>query len=674
MVKTTDTHEIIKRAENLRNKIEFHNHRYYVLDDPLISDAEYDKLMQELLDIEQQYPESITIDSPTQRVGGKPSEEFKNIIHNPPMLSLTNCFNEGEFLEFDAKVRKALGDEKYHYLAEPKFDGLAVELNYQNGALISGSTRGDGIIGEDVTPNIKTIRKIPLNLYATALEGIDVPDMLAVRGEVVMKKKDFAELNDRRLKDGDQVFANPRNAAAGSLRQLDPKITASRPLSMFVYAPGNIENVVNYQSDFLEYCMKLGLPVGAFNRKCSDAAAALEYYKEMMNSRHDLPFDVDGIVVKIDSFGQQRELGSQAKAPRWAIAFKFPPVQETTKLLDIIVQVGRTGALTPVAILQTVKVGGVEVSRATLHNQDEIDRKDLRIGDYVLVQRAGDVIPEIVKSFPERRIGEETIFRMPDTCPSCGTVTVRGQDEVVLRCPNPRCPGKLVERLSHFASRRAMDIEGLGEKLAQQLVEKKIIEDVADLYKIPLNKWKLLEGFAEKSGSNIFSAIEKSKSTTLKRFLFALGIRHVGEQTAGEIARYFGSIQKTMDAGIDDLLKIQGIGSEAANAIVNFFSDKGNRILINGLLSAGVIPIQKLNDDFGLAGKTFVLTGSLSTMTRDEAKNELEKRGGKVSNSISKKTSMVIAGENPGSKIEKAKNAGVRIISEKEFIELLNNK
>lgn len=674
-----------KRAEKLRRELEHHNHRYYVLDDPAITDAEYDRLMRELSELEAAHPELCTPDSPTQRVGGAPADEFTKALHDPPMLSLSNCFDEQEFLDFDGRVKKGLGGAAgqgdlfgggpvYAYIAEPKLDGLAVELVYENGILISGSTRGDGTTGEDVTANMRTVRNVPLNLAAVAKKGAKIPARLSVRGEVVIVKKDFEKLNLMRADAGEPLFANPRNAAAGSLRQLDPAITAKRPLKLFVYAPGRQDEARSSHWEFLEYVRSLGLPVRhEENRRCADAQEVLAYYRDLLARRHALPFDIDGVVVKVDSYAQQAALGAVSKAPRWAIAFKFPPVQESTRIVDIVVQVGRTGALTPVAILEPVRVGGVEVSRATLHNQDEIDRKDVRIGDTVIVQRAGDVIPEVVKPIVERRTGRETKYAMPATCPECGTTAERPEGEVVARCPNPDCPAKLVERIRHFASRRAMDIEGIGDKLAGQLVEKKLVASVADLYAIDKETWKGLDRFAEKSAQNVVDALEKSKGTSLTRFVFALGIRHVGEHIAGLLARHCGDARRIMDATADGLQEIHGIGPEVAAAVEAHFRDPAHRDLVERLLAAGVRPAaeQTLASD-ALAGKTVVLTGSLATMTRDEAKEEIARRGGRVASSVSKKTDFVVAGADAGSKLHKAAALGVKVIGEDEFIALLS--
>ena len=672
-----------KRAATLRRELEHHNHRYYVLDDPAITDAEYDRLLRELQGLEAAHPDLVTPDSPTQRVGGRPADGFAKAPHDPPMLSLANCFDEQELLEFDGRVRKGLGGDAgqgdlfgggpaYAYVAEPKLDGLAVELIYEKGVLVQGSTRGDGATGEDVTANIRTIRNVPLNLATVAAKGAKVPARLSVRGEVVILKKDFERLNRARAAAGEPLFANPRNAAAGSLRQLDPAITAQRPLKMFVYAPGRLESPPATHLDFLEYARALGLPVGAHNRRCAGAPEVLAYYRDLLARRHDLPFDIDGVVVKVDALAQQGQLGAVSKAPRWAIAFKFPPVQETTRILEIVVQVGRTGALTPVAVLEPVRVGGVEVSRATLHNQDEIDRKDVRVGDAVVVQRAGDVIPEVVRPLVEKRTGAEKKYRMPSTCPECGTKAERPEGEAVARCPNPDCPATLAERIRHFASRRAMDVEGIGDKLAEQLVGKGLVRSLADLYTIDKETWQGLDRFAERSAQNVVDALEKSKGTTLKRLVFALGIRHVGEQIAGLLARHFGDARRLMDATVEEMEGIHGIGPEVAAAVAAHFADPAHRALVERLLAAGVSPAaEKVAASDAFAGKTVVLTGALHALTRDQAKDEIERRGGRVASSVSRKTDLVVAGDEAGSKLDKAAALGVRIVGEDEFLAML---
>jgi DNA ligase (NAD+) len=668
--------EIEKRIKELREEIEKHNYYYYVLDNPIISDAEYDRLMKELMELEEKYPEYRTPDSPTQKVGGKARDEFKKFTHPEPMLSLSNVYSESEFEDFHNRIVKLLGTENFNYVVEPKYDGLAVELIYKNGVLSVGSTRGDGVTGEDITDNIKTIKTLPLNLYNTAENKDEIPEEMIVRGEVIIFKEDFKKLNERRLEEGEPLFANPRNAAAGSLKQLDPKVTASRPLRIFIYNNVKSLHKIKSQWEFLNYVKRLHLPVSEYVKRVKGVKEVMEYYREMEKNRHSLKFDIDGIVIKVDDFSQQRILGNIAKSPRWAVAFKFPPVQETTIVEDIIVQVGRTGALTPVAVLKPVRVGGVTVSRATLHNQDEIDRLDIRVGDAVLVQRAGDVIPEIVKVIVERRPENTRRFRIPDRCPVCNTPVLKDEDEAIIRCPNIDCPARLIERIKHFVSRRAFNIEGLGDKIIEKLVlEEKIVKDIPDIFALNAERLKNIEGFGEKSAKKIIEAIEKSKKTTLKRFIFALGIRHVGENTAGLIADYFRDLDSLISADLEDLKKIPQIGDETANEIKRFFSDSRNLKMIKALKDAGVTieeDRQKIGD--ALKGMSFVITGTLNNFSRDEAKDFIIKNGGKVLSSVSKKLDYLVVGADPGSKLKKAEELGIKIISEEELMEMVKNK
>ncbi|MGC9044444.1 MAG: NAD-dependent DNA ligase LigA [Myxococcota bacterium] len=664
--------DILKRAQELRDEIEKHNYYYYVLDNPIISDAEYDRLMRELLELEERYPELRTPDSPTQKVGGRPRDEFKKFVHPEPMLSLSNVYSESEFLDFHNRVQKMLIGSKFSYVIEPKYDGLAVELIYKNGILVTGSTRGDGTTGEDVTENIRTIKTLPLNLKRSARKEIDIPEELILRGEVIIFKDDFRRLNERRVDEGEPLFANPRNAAAGSLKQLDPTITASRPLRIFIYSVVKPEPDIKTQWEFLNYIKALGLPVSEYVRLAGGVEEVLSYYKDMMEKRHSLKFDIDGIVIKINEFEHQNTLGNIARSPRWAVAFKFPPVQETTVVEDIIVQVGRTGALTPVAVLKPVRVGGVTISRATLHNQDEIDRLDIRVGDAVVVQRAGDVIPEIVKVILERRPEGTERFKLPDRCPVCESRVVRDEGEAVTRCPNERCPARIVEGIKHFVSKRAMNIEGLGGKIIEKLVlEKKYIQDVADLYKLDVNLLKEIEGFGEKSAKNIIDAINKSKKTTLKRFIFALGIRHIGENTAGLLADYFKDIERLMSADEDELQMIPQIGEETAREVARFFHNESNIKLIRKLLDCGIeFEKSKIESDV-LSGLSFVITGTLSNFSRDEAKDFIVQNGGKVLSSVSKKLDYLVVGADPGSKLTRAQELGVKIISEEELLQMV---
>lgn len=660
---------ILNRIKELRDEIERHNYNYYVLDNPIISDAEYDRLMSELLELESRYPELVTPDSPSQKIGGAVRDEFKKFVHPEPMLSLSNVYSVDEFIEFHSRVSKMLGDEDFEYVVEPKYDGLAVELIYENGILTVGSTRGDGMTGEDVTENIRTIKSLPLNLKRSKMADVEIPQQLVVRGEVIIFKEDFRRLNERRLDDGESLFANPRNAAAGSLKQLDPKITASRPLKIFIYS--NVKSLpeIRSQWDFLNYVRDIGLPIAQYVKKVKGVDGVAEFYKEMEILRHSLRFDIDGVVVKVNHFEHQRLLGSIARSPRWAVAFKFPPVQETTIVEDIIIQVGRTGALTPVAVLKPVKVGGVTVSRATLHNQDEVDRLDIRVGDAVLVQRAGDVIPEIVKVIFERRHSGAKRFRIPDHCPICNTSVARDKDGAVLRCPNEFCPGRIVEKIKHFVSRRAMNIDGIGERLIERLVlDTKLIRDVSDLYRITEDDLKGIEGFGDRSAKNVVSAIERSKNVTLRRFIFALGIRHVGENTAYVLAEHSRSIESLMSATEDELKGIPQIGDETASAVFRFFQSSENKELIKRLLRCGIrFEETSISSSGPLSGLTFVVTGSLSRFTRDEVKDYIIRYGGKVLSSISKKLDYLVVGEDPGSKLEKARQLGIRIISEEDL-------
>jgi len=668
--------EIEKRIKELREEIEKHNYYYYVLDNPIISDAEYDRLMKELMELEEKYPEYRTPDSPTQKVGGKARDEFKKFTHPEPMLSLSNVYSESEFADFHNRIMKLLGTEDFAYVIEPKYDGLAVELIYRKGILSVGSTRGDGTTGEDVTDNIKTIKTLPLNLRGSTKSVDGIPDEIIVRGEVIIFKDDFRKLNERRMEEGEPLFANPRNAAAGSLKQLDPKITATRPLRIFIYNNVKSHPAIKSQWEFLNYVKRLRLPVSDYVKRVKGVKEVMEYYREMEEKRHSLKFDIDGIVIKVDDFSQQKMLGNIAKSPRWAVAFKFPPVQETTVVENIIVQVGRTGALTPVAVLKPVQVGGVTVSRATLHNQDEIDRLDIRIGDAVLVQRAGDVIPEIVKVIVERRPANAKRFRIPDRCPVCGTPVLKDEDEAIIRCPNDECPARLVERIKHFVSRRAFNIEGLGDKIIEKLVlEEKIVKDIPDIFALDAARLKNIEGFGEKSAKKIIEAIEKSKKTTLKRFIFALGIRHVGENTAGLIADYFKDIDSLISASLEDLKSIPQIGEETASEMRRFFSDSRNLKIIKGLKDAGVM-IESQSEEIGdaLKGLTFLITGTLNNFSRDEAKDFIIKNGGKVLSSVSKKLDYLVVGSDPGSKLKKAEELGVKIISEEELVDMVNGK
>lgn len=661
---------IKKRVEKLREEIEYHNYLYYVLDKPEIPDAEYDRLLRELEKLEEQYPELRSPSSPTQRVGAPPLEEFEIVRHTIPMLSLANAFNETEARDFDKRVKKFLGiSGDIEYVSEPKLDGLAVELVYERGIFVVGSTRGDGINGENVTQNLRTIKTIPLRLIQKELPS---PERLEVRGEVIMQIKKFQELNKKREQMGEPLFANPRNAAAGSVRQLDSRITAERPLEIYCYGIGEVRGwTFKTQWEILQTFPKWGLRVNPHVKKCKSIEEVLEYYHEMKEKRESLPYEIDGIVIKVNSLELQSRLGEISRSPRWAIAFKFEPKQETTKILDIIVQVGRTGVLTPVAVMEPVKVGGVEVSRATLHNQDEIEKKDVRIGDTVIIQRAGDVIPEVVGVITSKRKGTEKKFKMPSKCPVCGADVVK--EEAIHRCIGLDCPAQLKGRIKHFASKRAMDIEGLGTKLIDQLVDKGFVKDIADIYYLKKEDLISLERMADKSAQNIIDAIEASKTKPLSKFLFALGIRHVGETTAEDLARNFPRLDDFFNLSKEDLMKIEGIGPEVATSVYQFFRDKKNKESIDRLKKAGVKIIEpKVKEKGKLAGKTFVFTGTLKSFGRDEARNIVESLGGITASSVSKKVDYVVVGEEPGSKLEKARELGIRILTEEEFKKMIS--
>ncbi len=667
--------KIIREVKELREKIRYHNHLYYVLNAPEISDAEYDRLFKRLLELEKRYPELVTPDSPTQRVGAEPQKGFRQIRHRQPMLSLDDCFDEGELRDFDARIKRLLGDVQHiEYTVEPKIDGLAVELVYEKGSLRVASTRGDGYVGEDVTPNIKTILSVPLTLRQKK-RGIPVPELLEVRGEVYMEKEAFKKLNKEREEKGLPLFANPRNAAAGSIRQLDPRITARRPLNIFCYGIGEISDLYGIKSQY-ELMLQLqewGLRVNRpYIRLCSSVEEVIDYCVYLEEIRDGFPYEIDGAVIKVNSLELQARLGTKARSPRWAVAYKFSPVQETTKILDIDVQVGRTGVLTPVACLEPVEVGGVVVKRATLHNQEEIEKKDIRIGDTVVVQRAGDVIPEVVMPIRSKRTGDERIFKMPERCPVCGTKVIQKEGEVAVRCPNRNCPAQIRAALRHFVSKGAMDIDGIGEKIIDQMIEKGLVKEEPDLYYLSLEELKSLDGIQDKSAANIINAIERSKKTTLAKFIYALGIRHVGEHTAQLLAEYFGSLDKLMKADMDELSSIKGIGEETAKSVKSFFEDEKNLKNIERLLNSG-ITFEEIRPDRGspVMGKTFVFTGALRSMKRGEAKELITSKGGKVASQVSRNVDYVVVGEEPGSKLDRARELGLRILDEEEFLKML---
>ncbi|MEW6354484.1 MAG: NAD-dependent DNA ligase LigA, partial [Pseudomonadota bacterium] len=660
------------RVTALREQINYHNYRYYVLDSPVIPDAEYDRLLRELQELEQRYPQLVTPDSPTQRIGAAPLKKFGTVRHEVPMLSLANAFSEQEVRDFDRRVRERLQVDEVEYSVEPKLDGLAVSLTYIDGALHCGATRGDGETGEDVTQNLRTIKAVPLHLY-----GKGYPKTLEVRGEVYMPLAAFAELNAKARARGEKTFVNPRNAAAGSLRQLDPKITASRPLSISCYGVGKCEGgtLPDRHSAVLERLRDWGFPVAREQKVVQGVQGCLDYYQEMGKRRGQLPYDIDGVVYKVNRLDYQERLGFISRAPRWALAHKFPAQEELTEVLDIDVQVGRTGALTPVARLKPVFVGGVTVTNATLHNQDEIDRKDVRVGDTVIIRRAGDVIPEIVSVVMERRPPHTKRYRIPKHCPVCGSDVVRADGEAIARCSGGLfCAAQRKEAILHFASRHAMDINGLGDKLVDQLVDKGLVKDVADLYELTPEQLAKLERMGEKSAANVYAALQHSKHTTLPRFLFALGIREVGEATAAALAKHFGDLPAIMQADQAALEEVPDVGPVVAAHIVAFFRQRHNREVIEKLLAAGVNwPQVKISraERGPLHGKTFVLTGALKGMTREQAKERLEALGAKVSSSVSAKTDYVVAGADPGSKLTKAEQLGVKVLDEAALLKML---
>ncbi len=665
--------EAQKRIQALREQLDYHSYRYYVLDDPELTDAEYDRLFRELQQLEEQFPELVTPDSPTQRVGGEPLDAFEPVQHATPMLSIDNAFDDQELRDFDARLHRLLEtDEPFEYTVEPKMDGVAVELVYLDGRLEVGSTRGDGITGENITANLKTIKSIPLKLRDRELP---LPSRLDVRGEVYYPIEAFKRLNREREKAGEPTFVNPRNSASGSLRQLDPGVTASRPLDIFVYGLGLIEGYeLTSQWQALQAFKKWGLRVNPLVRLCRGIEEAIEQYHDFLRIRESLPYEIDGVVIKLNNFALQQQAGVRSRSPRWAIARKFPAHQETTRVLDIIAQVGRTGAITPVAVLEPVMVGGVEVRRATLHNQDEIDRKDIRIGDTVIIQRAGDVIPEIIKVVKSKREKNARKYTLPETCPACGSKLVRLEGEAVLRCENITCPAQIKESIKHFASKGAMDIDGLGDKLVEQLLEKGLISSHADLYFLEKDQVAGLERMAEKSADNLLRAIYRSRRVSLDRFLYALGIRHVGEHIAKVLAQHFGTLEKIMSASEEELMAVNEIGPQVASSIVTFFREPRNQKLIERLFEGGV-RIEKQEKaaaaDQRFAGKTFVFTGALEKFTRKEAEKMVEERGGRAATSVSKKTDYLVAGPGAGSKLAKAQTLGVPVLSEDEFLEML---
>jgi DNA ligase (NAD+) len=658
-----------RRAAQLHTELHEHNYRYYVLDDPLVSDAEYDRLLRELQELEARYPELVSPDSPTRRVGAAPSKAFGEVRHAVRMLSLDNAFDDGELADFDRRVRERLGVETVEYAAEPKLDGVAVSMRYEGGVLVRAATRGDGETGEDITANVRTVAGVPLRL-----EGGGIPPVLEVRGEIYLSHRGFAALNEQALAQGQKTFVNPRNAAAGSLRQLDPRVTAARPLEIYCYGVGQVEGgeLPARHTDILAQLRDWRLRVYEGIARVSGLDGCIDYYNRLGAARDGLPFDIDGVVFKVDRLDQQQALGFVARAPRWAIARKFPAQEEQTRVTGIDVQVGRTGALTPVARLEPVFVGGVTVTNATLHNADEVQRKDVRKGDTVIIRRAGDVIPEVVRVVVEKRLKGARRFRMPATCPECGSAVERVEGEAVARCTGGLfCPAQRKEAIKHFASRRAMDIDGLGDKLVEQLVERGLIADVSDLYRLTVADLAGLERMAEKSATNLVEALAKSRDTTLERFIYALGIREVGEATAQRLAQAFGDLEPLLQADVEVLQAVRDVGPVVAQHIVGFFAEAHNREVITRLIEAGVhwLAVERPLEQ-PLAGKTFVITGTLS-MPRSELKAQLQAAGARVAGSVSKKTDYVVAGEKAGSKLEKATELGVSVLSEAECLAML---
>ena len=662
-----------KQLEKLREEINGHNYRYYVLDSPVISDSKYDRLFKKLLNLEKEFPELVAPSSPSQRVGAPLAASLKTTRHTLPMLSLSNAFSEAEALEFDARLKRFLKrTADIEYVAEPKMDGLAVELVYEKGILTVGSTRGDGERGEEITCNLKTIKSIPLRLQDKSLP---IPEKLAVRGEVIMGKETFLKLNREREKKGEPLFANPRNAAAGSLRQLDSKITARRPLDIFCYGIGEVRGAkFKSQWEMLTTLPKWGFKVNPHIKKCKNIKEAISFFYYLDKMRKKLPYDLDGIVCKVDEFKLQEELGEVSRSPRWALAYKFAAEKATTRIKEIIVQVGRTGALTPVALMEPIKISGVKVSRATLHNQGEIDKKDVRVGDTVIIRRAGEVIPEVVEVVKSNRRGGEKKYRLPKRCPVCGAAVIKNPDEAVARCSGGlSCPAQLKEAIRHFASKSALDIEGLGEKQIDQMVDKGLIKRVSDLYRLTKEDLLRLERFAGKSARNIIGSLEKSKQTTFPRLIYGLGIRHTGEHLSRVLARHFTDLDRLKKAKFEELLQIKEVGPEVAESLAAFFKQKENLKVIGELERLGLrYRRQKGPGTSGkLSGKTFIFTGELEDFTRQAAQARVEKLGGESGAGISQKTDFVVVGKNPGSKYEKAKKSGLKIISEKKFKKLI---
>ncbi|MEA2077015.1 MAG: NAD-dependent DNA ligase LigA [Candidatus Marinimicrobia bacterium] len=655
------------RIAELRDILRKHNFRYYILNDPLISDAEYDKLFRELQVLENSYPKLSDTNSPTKRIGGAVLDAFSSLEHSMPMLSLANALNEKELENFYHRLQKNTSLDDIELIGEPKLDGLGVELIYRNGIFEAGSTRGDGYSGENITENLKTIRQIPL-----VLQGENFPELLEVRGEVIISKKNFESLNNARERSGEKLFANPRNAAAGSLRQLDSKITAKRPLEIFIYAPGRIDPYkYTTHLELLNQLSKWGFPINPLNKVLNNESKMIEYFRKMETDRESLPYDIDGIVVKVNDIALQTSLGMRTRTPRWSIAGKFKARQEITRIESIVAQVGRTGVLTPVAKLLPVQLGGVVVSRATLHNQDEIDRKDIRVGDWVVIERAGDVIPKVIKVIKDRRPSNTKPYFLPDTCPVCGAQVQRVDGGVAVKCVHRDCPAQLKTGIEHFVSKLAMNIDGMGEKIVDQLVDEGLIRSVTDIYSLKYKDIVVLERFGEKSASNLIKSIEKSKNRSLANVIYALGIPNIGEYLARVLAESFGSLGELLSTDQETLIAIDDIGEIVAESIISFANDEDNRKMIKVLQEYGIYPKVGDRGEQALQEKIFVFTGSMKTMTRDEAKNLVRNLGAKASGSVSAKTDYLVSGESSGSKLDKARELGVKVMNEEEFISFI---
>ncbi len=666
--------KILERIKQLREQIKRHDYLYYVLNQPEISDYEYDKLYKELKELEEKYPEFITADSPTQRVSGEVVKEFKPVKHTFPMLSLDNTYSEQEIYDWAERISKYVPLKEIEFIVEPKLDGLSCTIHYLNGKFHTAATRGDGEVGEDVTLNVKTIKSIPLSLETES--NIEIPEFFEVRGEVIMLRKDFEKLNKELAQKNQPTFANPRNAASGSLRQKDPKITAQRPLRFYIHSAGKIEGNIKIEneSEFFEICKKFTLPVIQHYKVCKSLKEVVEYCLEWQEKRDSLEYDIDGMVIKVNQYEHREKIGSTLKAPRWAIAYKFPARQATTILKNVMMQVGRTGIITPVAELEPVECGGVIISRATLHNFDEIKRLGVKIGDTVIVERAGEVIPKIVKVIESKRTGKEIDIEIPKRCPVCGSNVIKEEGEVAYRCPNSSCPAQVINSIVHFAKREAMDIEGLGESVAELFVERNLVKKLSDIYFLTKQQLLTLPLFKEKKATNLLNAIERSKTKPLSKLLYGLGIRHVGEKAAEVLAERFGSMDALMKASEFELQRIPEIGPVMAKSIKEYFSNKYTIEIIENLKKANVNMVQPKVEKAGpqvFANMTVVFTGELDSMTRAKAEELVKKYGGKTASSVSRSTSLVVVGKNPGSKYEKAKQLGIKMINEEEFLKML---